>query len=102
MFVFAAQTAPDVVERRPEDVARPTPIDGVSVRLGGLVVDVHDVRTTRAVEQCREWLSENTTNHRPVLPDVQLLEEPLVDLPPDLVRGTGVGCWTLLGSLERF
>ncbi|WP_410613966.1 hypothetical protein [Amycolatopsis sp. lyj-109] len=100
--VFAAQTARGVFERRPEDIPRLTPVGGVSVCLGGLVADADDVRASRAIEQCRERLSEDTADHRPVFPDVQLLEKSLVDLPPDLVGGAQVGRRALLSSVERF
>lgn len=63
---------------------------------------VDHVRATRAVEQRGERLNEDAANHRSVLPDVQLLEKPLVDLSSDLVRSAPVGRLTLLGGLERF
>ncbi|WP_223297352.1 hypothetical protein [Catenulispora acidiphila] len=36
---------------------------------------------------------------RPVLPDEQLLEEPLVDLPPHVARGAQVGLLAVACSL---
>ncbi|WP_328614547.1 hypothetical protein OHS18_42000 [Amycolatopsis sp. NBC_00355] len=75
-FVFAIQTAPDVLEHRPEAFPRATPVGGVSVRLGGLVADAHGVRTARAVEQCGKWLSEDATTTDPSSPMYNFSKNP--------------------------
>jgi len=86
--------APTTLDRRPVDLAgAPRPL-----------LDLHSMEHAwNAAGQRCERLGQLRPLHRPVRADVQLLEEPLVDLPPDprWRYVEAIATWSLLLEIYR-